>query len=56
VGNFLRVNTISMKLLAYAMEFWSDGAMKALFLEHEVRLLGVSVTQRGEHKRVLGTS
>ena len=36
VGNFLRVNTISMKLLAYAMEFWSNGAMKALFLEHEV--------------------
>ncbi|XP_052773603.1 pantothenate kinase 3-like [Mya arenaria] len=35
VGNFLRVNTISMKLLAYAMDFWSDGAMKALFLEHE---------------------
>ncbi|CAC5395002.1 coaW [Mytilus coruscus] len=35
VGNFLRVNTISMKLLAYAMEYWSDGALKALFLEHE---------------------
>ncbi|XP_013414430.1 pantothenate kinase 3 [Lingula anatina] len=35
VGNFLRVNTISMKLLAYAMEYWSKGAMKALFLEHE---------------------
>ncbi|XP_035210985.1 pantothenate kinase 3-like isoform X2 [Stegodyphus dumicola] len=35
VGNFLRVNTISMKLLAYAMEFWSTGALKALFLEHE---------------------
>ena len=37
VGNFLRVNTISMKLLAYAMEYWSGGALKALFLEHEVR-------------------
>lgn len=35
VGNFLRVNTISMKLLAYAMEFWSGGTLKALFLEHE---------------------
>ncbi|XP_076471697.1 pantothenate kinase 3-like [Babylonia areolata] len=35
VGNFLRVNTISMKLLAYAMDFWSKGALKALFLEHE---------------------
>lgn len=36
VGNFLRVNTISMKLLAYAMDYWSYGALKALFLEHEV--------------------
>ncbi|KAL5021504.1 hypothetical protein ScPMuIL_000659 [Solemya velum] len=35
VGNFLRVNTISMKLLASAMEYWSKGATKALFLEHE---------------------
>ncbi|KAL8560272.1 hypothetical protein ACOMHN_006003 [Nucella lapillus] len=35
VGNFLRVNIISMKLLAYAMDFWSRGALKALFLEHE---------------------
>ncbi|XP_019753372.1 pantothenate kinase 1 isoform X2 [Dendroctonus ponderosae] len=35
VGNFLRVNPIAMKLLAYAMEYWSNGSMKALFLEHE---------------------
>lgn len=35
VGNFLRVNPISMKLLAYAMNFWSNGELKALFLEHE---------------------
>ena len=25
VGNFLRINPISMKLLAFAMEFWSKG-------------------------------
>lgn len=36
VGNFLRVNTISMKMLAYAMDYWSNGTLKALFLEHEV--------------------
>ena len=36
VGNFLRVNTLSMKLLSYAMDYWSDGCLKALFLEHEV--------------------
>lgn len=35
VGNFLRVNRLSMKLLAYAMDFWSNGTLKALFLEHE---------------------
>lgn len=35
VGNFLRVNPISMKLLAYAMDYWSNGSLKALFLEHE---------------------
>lgn len=38
VGNFLRVNTLSMKLLAYAMDYWSKGQLKALFLRHEVRL------------------
>lgn len=35
VGNFLRVNPISMKLLAYAMDYWSHSTLKALFLEHE---------------------
>ncbi|XP_038070864.1 pantothenate kinase 3-like isoform X2 [Patiria miniata] len=35
VGNFLRVNPISMKLLSYAMDFWSNGSRKALFLQHE---------------------
>lgn len=35
VGNFLRTNPLSMRSLAYAMEFWSAGKTKALFLEHE---------------------
>ncbi|XP_023690377.1 pantothenate kinase 3 isoform X1 [Paramormyrops kingsleyae] len=35
VGNFLRVNTLSMKLLAYALDYWSQSQTKALFLEHE---------------------
>lgn len=35
IGNFLRVNQLSMKLLSYAVNFWSKGAIKALFLEHE---------------------
>ncbi|MGH0152649.1 UNVERIFIED_CONTAM: hypothetical protein FKN15_043530 [Acipenser sinensis] len=38
VGNFLRINMVSTKLLAYAMDFWSQGQLKALFLEHEVRV------------------
>lgn len=37
VGNFLRGNTIAMKLLAFAMDYWSKGTMKALFLKHEVQ-------------------
>lgn len=35
VGNFLRVNQLSMRLLSYSVNYWSKGAMKALFLEHE---------------------
>ncbi|UYV81460.1 PANK1, partial [Cordylochernes scorpioides] len=34
VGNFLRVNPISMRLLTSGMEFWSEKTLKALFLEH----------------------
>ncbi|XP_036141639.1 pantothenate kinase 3 isoform X2 [Monomorium pharaonis] len=44
VGNFLRVNPISMKLLAYAMDYWSRGTLKALFLEHEIIILIFRVT------------
>lgn len=35
VGNFLRVNPLAARLLAYAMEFWSKGTKRALFLNHE---------------------
>lgn len=35
VGNVLHVNTLSMKLLAYALGFWSKGQLQALFLEPE---------------------
>ena len=35
VGNFLRINSISMKMLASAMDYWSEGTIKALFCEHE---------------------
>lgn len=38
MGNFLRINTVSTKLLAYAMDFWSKGQLRALFLEHEVSI------------------
>jgi type II pantothenate kinase len=35
-GNFLRhENTIAMRTLAYAINFWSQGAMEGLFLRHE---------------------
>ncbi|XP_018493640.1 pantothenate kinase 3 [Galendromus occidentalis] len=35
VGNFLRYNALSMHMLTHAMDFWSRGSLKALFLEHE---------------------
>ena len=41
VGSFLRLNNISMQLLAFATDYWSKGTIKALFLEHEVTHLVV---------------
>ena len=35
VGSFLRHNNISSRRLSYAIDFWSKGAMEALFLAHE---------------------
>lgn len=35
VGNFLRHNRISARTLAYAINFWSKGAMQARFCKHE---------------------
>lgn len=35
LGNFLRVNEIASRHLAHAMDFWSGGTKKALFLKHE---------------------
>eukprot|EP00252_Welwitschia_mirabilis_P010322 TRINITY_DN2352_c0_g1_i1.p1 TRINITY_DN2352_c0_g1~~TRINITY_DN2352_c0_g1_i1.p1 ORF type:complete len:562 (-),score=140.52 TRINITY_DN2352_c0_g1_i1:521-2206(-) len=34
-GSFLHGNRAAMKLLAIAMEFWSKGQIKAIFLQHE---------------------
>ncbi|CAF1336999.1 unnamed protein product [Adineta steineri] len=34
-GSFLRINEVSMRILAYAMDYWSRGKIKAIFLEHE---------------------
>ncbi|KPJ15415.1 Mitogen-activated protein kinase kinase kinase 4 [Papilio machaon] len=56
-GNFLRVNPLSMKLLSYAMSYWSRGALKALFLEHEGYfgavgcLLHLDINHRKENSR-----
>lgn len=35
VGNFLRHNEISQRRLSYAINYWSNGEMEALFLKHE---------------------
>ncbi|KAG0616462.1 hypothetical protein M758_5G117700 [Ceratodon purpureus] len=34
-GSFLHENQLAMRLLAVAMEFWSKGNIKAVFLRHE---------------------
>ncbi|CAF1390210.1 unnamed protein product [Adineta ricciae] len=34
-GSFLRINDLSMRILAYAMDYWSNNEIKAIFLEHE---------------------
>jgi type II pantothenate kinase len=35
VGSFLRHNSISCRRLSFAIEFWSNSKMEALFLHHE---------------------
>ena len=51
VGNFLRKNTIAMKLLSYAMDYWSKGTLKALFLKHEVLRNNKCVSKREKCQR-----
>ncbi|RHY33069.1 hypothetical protein DYB32_001905, partial [Aphanomyces invadans] len=55
VGNFLRHNKISCRTLAYAIDFWSKGEMKAHFCRHEgylgalgAFLANTNSTQMGE--------
>ena len=37
-GFFIRGHPITMNTLSYAIDFWSNGEMKALFLRHEGHL------------------
>ena len=61
VGNFLRHNKISQQRLAYAINYWSQEKMEALFLEHEgyYGALGSFLLHQGisadEHGRVAQT-
>ena len=34
-GNFLRHNDLTMKALAFSIEYWSKSSMQAAFLKHE---------------------
>lgn len=47
VGNFLRINPLSMKLLSNAMNYWSNGTRRALFLEHEGQLCSLGALIQG---------
>ena len=54
VGTFLQHNTISQQRLAYSIDYWSQGKMEALFLEHEAYFgaLGAFLLNHGiEHKK-----
>jgi type II pantothenate kinase len=35
VGNFLRNNLLAMRMLSYALTYWSSGTIEAIFLKHE---------------------
>jgi len=35
VGNFLRNNLLAMRMLSYALTYWSGGTIEAIFLKHE---------------------
>jgi len=53
VGTFLQHNIISQQRLAYSIDYWSQGKMEALFLEHEAYFgaLGAFLLNHGiEHK------
>ncbi len=54
VGTFLQHNIISQQRLAYSIDYWSQGKMEALFLEHEAYFgaLGAFLLNHGiEHKK-----
>ncbi|GMI03483.1 hypothetical protein TrVE_jg11856 [Triparma verrucosa] len=35
IGNFLRHNNVSCQRLSYSIDYWSNGTVEGLFLEHE---------------------
>jgi len=35
VGNFLRNNILAMRMLSYALAYWSNNTIEAIFLKHE---------------------
>lgn len=54
VGTFLQHNIISQQRLAYSIDYWSQGEMEALFLEHEAYFgaLGAFLLNHGiEYKK-----
>ena len=59
VGTFLQHNIISQQRLAYSIDYWSQGTMEALFLEHEAYFgaLGAFLLNHGiEHEAVPPTN
>eukprot|EP01112_Ceratiomyxa_fruticulosa_P018954 TRINITY_DN6134_c0_g2_i6.p1 TRINITY_DN6134_c0_g2~~TRINITY_DN6134_c0_g2_i6.p1 ORF type:complete len:566 (+),score=114.93 TRINITY_DN6134_c0_g2_i6:1370-3067(+) len=52
-GFFIRDNPVSMQKISYAVNFWSKGKMKAMFLRHEGYLgaLGAFLREKDLNKR-----
>jgi pantothenate kinase len=52
-GCFIRGHPITMNTLSYAIQFWSKGTMKALFLRHEGHLGAIGAVSRSYVQTVL---
>ncbi|VDL55319.1 unnamed protein product [Hymenolepis diminuta] len=53
-GFFIRGHRLTMEVISFAVKYWSNGAMKAMFLRHEgyLGVVGVFMKARGMQERL----